>query len=322
MATSTSRRTSPTALRPLAVELGTLSRSDASASFAFGPVKVVAGLTGPSEVRIRDELTDRATLDIQYQPLNGVAGIPSKSLADSFITAFSSVLLLHHYPRSLVQVILQTLSSPQPPISTISTSRPTDGSQGYRPRQPLLLGPDEPPSVAEKAALINAASLALLDGGIPARGSVAACSCAILPALEGSVLRENSHISEISHVQLRELVRQKKQAQGLSDDTDVNGSEGLRQYTGDTIVLLDPTPTELSYALSTHLFAFFFSGKEAQSEESTQSLESEQILAESLGGVDIEDLQRAQSLCLEASKSILDFLRQALQKRVLSQASR
>ncbi len=227
---STVKRTSPTALRPLSAEVGLLARSDASASFSFGALNVVASVSGPTEVRVRDELTDRATLDVVFQPQHGVAGIPSQAVSDSLLTALSSVLLLHHHPRSLIQLVLQTLCSPSLPQSSEHTL-PSDlaSNQRYVPRQPLLLGPDAPPSVTEQAALINAASLALLDAGIPARGSVTACACAILPATQGTVLRQNSHLDEISESQLAGLVRQYKQENAQADmDEDEDDADAER----------------------------------------------------------------------------------------------
>lgn len=230
-ASTAAKRTSPTALRPLSAELGTLARSDASAYFSFGALNVVASVSGPTEVRIRDELTDRATLDVIYQPQHGVAGIPAQAVSDSLFTAFSSVLLLHHHPRSLIQVVLQTLSSPSLPQSSVQVMHKDVGpSQRYVARQPLLLGPDNPPSVTEQAALINAASLALLDAGIPARGSVAACACAILPAAQGTVLRQNSHLAEISESHLAGLVRQYQQENGESDDIEVDDDDAEESH--------------------------------------------------------------------------------------------
>lgn len=227
------KRTSPTALRALSAELGTLARADASASFSFGPIIVVASVSGPVEVRIRDELTDRATLDVIFQPQHGVAGIPSQAVSDSLFTAFSSVLLLHHHPRSLIQVVLQTLSSPTLPQSSGQAIHSGTSSQRHVARQPLLLGPDNPPSVSEQAALINAASLALLDAGIPARGTVAACACAILPKAQGTVLRQNSHLAEVGESQLSGLVRQYKEENGEADDIEVDGATSGKRYTGE-----------------------------------------------------------------------------------------
>jgi exosome complex component RRP46 len=39
-----------------------------------GQVAVLASVTGPTEVRIRDELVDRATLEINVRPLRGAGG--------------------------------------------------------------------------------------------------------------------------------------------------------------------------------------------------------------------------------------------------------
>ncbi len=93
---------SSTELRSLKIELGALARMDGSGKFGFGQLKqpswlsfdyklilsprstgstqVIASFHGPQEVRIRDELVDRATLEVVHRPLDGIAGeIPSLS---------------------------------------------------------------------------------------------------------------------------------------------------------------------------------------------------------------------------------------------------
>ncbi len=87
-----------------------------------------------------------------------------------------------------------------------------------------------------------------------------------------------------------------------------------------TIVLLDPTPVEIDYALSTHVFAFSFSQVlEGEGDEAKARQVSEQVLAESQGAVDLEDLGRARELCLTACSAVLDFVRATLTKRIASQ---
>lgn len=89
-----------------------------------------------------------------------------------------------------------------------------------------------------------------------------------------------------------------------------------------TVVLLDPTPVELDYALSTHVFAFSFSqALDEQDKEAAPHEVSEQILAESQGAVDMKDLQRARELCLNACSAVVGFMRTALRKRVVSQTA-
>ncbi|EPQ26830.1 uncharacterized protein PFL1_05465 [Pseudozyma flocculosa PF-1] len=325
---ASSSRTSPTALRPLRAHIGCLARADGSATFSSGPLEVAASILGPTEVRIRDELTDSATLDIVLHPLSGVAGIPAKSMAASLHTLFASVLLLHHHPRSMIQLVLQTTSSPPAPAITDSAARA---------RNPLLIGPDTPPSPSEKACLINAASLALLDAGIVARGTVAACSCAVLRRDQGTVLRQASG-SVLGDAQIRARANEWRTDNGLPHVDDFNDQQDAQQ---DTIVLLDPTPTELNYALSTHVFAFSFSGfthdPSTTAQEGSQdgaragvdaaaaaaadqtTLVSDQIFAESIGIVSLEDRQRAADLCRQAARSTVAFIRGAMAKRVTAQ---
>jgi exosome complex component RRP46 len=63
-----------TSLRPLSLSSGVLSRADGSSRFAFGPVEVLASVNGPQEVRLRDELLDRATLEVNVLPVRGLPG--------------------------------------------------------------------------------------------------------------------------------------------------------------------------------------------------------------------------------------------------------
>jgi exosome complex component RRP46 len=75
----------------LSVTVGQLARADGSGRFAFGELPTllapwlaklialgstaaVASLNGPIEVRLREELPDRATLEVIHRPLEGVGG--------------------------------------------------------------------------------------------------------------------------------------------------------------------------------------------------------------------------------------------------------
>ncbi|WAR64190.1 hypothetical protein PtB15_16B350 [Puccinia triticina] len=98
----------------------------------------------------------------------------TKSLAHSIKLFFTPLILLNKYPRSLIQINLQTLSKP--------TNRWTNGfSTASLEQSPVPLF-NETQSVTEKAALINAASLALLDAGVGMRGCAFAVAVAIIPA--------------------------------------------------------------------------------------------------------------------------------------------
>lgn len=162
-------------LRPIDIQQGILDNHDGSAIFSFGNVRALATISGPSEVRIRDELTDRSTLDIYYTPLQGVPGITALAFSTALVDTFSHVLLLHLYPRSLVQINLQTYASPPTYISQPLLR------QEQKLRQPRVSPPhpDAPISASLQAAHINAISVACLDAAIHMQSVVIASSAVI-----------------------------------------------------------------------------------------------------------------------------------------------
>jgi exosome complex component RRP46 len=162
-------------LRPLDIQTRILDNHDGSSIFSFGNVKALATVSGPSEVRIRDELTDRSTLDIHYTPLQGIPGIAALAFSTALVDTFSHVLLLHLHPRSLVQINLQTYSSPPMYISQPLIRK------DQKLKQPRISPPhpDAAISVALQAAHVNAISVACLDAGIHMQSIVVASSAVI-----------------------------------------------------------------------------------------------------------------------------------------------
>ncbi|GAA5968435.1 hypothetical protein JCM11641_007636 [Rhodosporidiobolus odoratus] len=170
-----------TALRPLALSQGSLSRADGSAQFTFGNVAVLASVTGPAEVKIRDELVDRATLEINVRPLRGVGGPHIKTAEQTLSALLAPLILLHLYPRALIQLTLQTTSYPNTafnkPFSTdpsLSSSSLLTDAKGKGRAMPRDVGA----GAGEKAARINAAVMALVDAGVQCRGMLVAVAVA------------------------------------------------------------------------------------------------------------------------------------------------
>ncbi|GAA5935179.1 hypothetical protein JCM10213_000669 [Rhodosporidiobolus nylandii] len=179
MNTRTDRQ--PTALRPLALSQGTLSRADGSAQFSFGSVAVLASLTGPAEVRIRDELVDRATLEVNVRPLRGAGGPHIKLVEQTLATLLTPLILLHLYPRALLQLTLQTVSSPSTVFSkAFSTDPNLVADVKGKGKAPVGTGA----GAGEKAARINAAMMALVDAGVQCRGMLVAVAVAFVPTGE------------------------------------------------------------------------------------------------------------------------------------------
>ncbi|GAA5921161.1 hypothetical protein JCM3775_004120 [Rhodotorula graminis] len=214
----------PTALRPLALSQGLLSRADGSAQFAFGNVAVLASLTGPAEVRIRDELVDRATLDIHLRPLRGQPGPASRAAESTLAALLAPLILLHLYPRALLQLTLQTVSLPSTAFTSPLSTDPLsldDDPKGKRKRKARGTGL----GAAEKAARINAAMMSLVDAGVQTRGVLVAVAVAIVPS---------------------------PAARDDDDDDDAEEEEEEEE------LRLDPTQHEELASTSTHVFAFSF----------------------------------------------------------------
>eukprot|EP00037_Helgoeca_nana_P021580 m.217960 g.217960 ORF g.217960 m.217960 type:complete len:231 (-) comp25697_c2_seq22:416-1108(-) len=129
-------------LRPLACEVGVLSRVDGSARYSHGDACVLASVAGPSTVGARDELSDRATLEVICKPKTGVSGLSDRVIEQRIAHVLSQIVVVEAHPRTTIRCVIQEVN--------------TDG--GYL------------------ACAINAVCLALMDAGIPLRCCVTAAS--------------------------------------------------------------------------------------------------------------------------------------------------
>ena len=161
----------PNDLRELTVVYPGLDRVDGSARFGFGTIlfpssfhfsstslghtNALASVSGPIEVRLAAEHPSRATFEVSVRPLSAVPGTEEKTLAVSIRTALTPSLFLPHHPRTLIQLVAQSLTP---------TTNPTNRF---------------PPSLI--ASIINASTAALLNtGSVSMRGVVCAVAVARL----------------------------------------------------------------------------------------------------------------------------------------------
>ncbi|TIA88183.1 hypothetical protein E3P99_02729 [Wallemia hederae] len=141
------------------------ARVDGSVEFGYGEVQVLASTTGPVEVGLRDEIVDKATIEVGFRSLNGVVGVEYKTLSMQLQGILSSVVIAEHHPRSLIRFVVQTLSSPTTPCYLIKDAV---GAPPFRI------------PVSEKAAATNGAVLAAVHSNIPLSGLVVAVSVAVV----------------------------------------------------------------------------------------------------------------------------------------------
>ncbi|KNZ45944.1 uncharacterized protein VP01_768g8 [Puccinia sorghi] len=244
--------------------MSVLSRSDGSGQFSFGDLKALGAVTGPAEVRIRDEKPTEASVDVIVVPVCGLPGPPSKAVGHTIKQLFTPLILLKKYPRSLIQINLQTLSKP--------TDRWTKGFSTEFPAQAPVHLFDETQSVTEKAALINAASLALLDAGVCMRGCAFAVGVAIIPTPSNPRSPDHPPLSDL--------------------------------------VVLDPSPAEESSAKSLHLVGLHF-GHQFNTPSSSANTIGKVALCESNGTFSYQQLQTVIKYASLATQQILAFVRQS-----------
>ncbi|KAF9935209.1 Exosome component 5 [Linnemannia zychae] len=138
-------RTSPHQLRPFFSSQNLLNRADGSAQFDFGESSVLCSVVGPSEVKLRDEKLDKATIEVVVRPLVGLPGIKDKAQEQAIRETLEPLILSGLHPRTGIQIVVQTMKD--------------DGS--------IL------------ATAFNATILALLDAGIPLKSILGAVTCII-----------------------------------------------------------------------------------------------------------------------------------------------
>jgi exosome complex component RRP46 len=82
---------------------------------SVGETKAIASVSGPIEVRLAAEQASKATFEVIIRPLSNVPGTESKALAATIRSLLTPSLLLPLNPRTLVQLVIQSLS-PSPSV--------------------------------------------------------------------------------------------------------------------------------------------------------------------------------------------------------------
>jgi len=127
----------------------TISQVRLKENIILGDAGALSSLSGPIEVRLASEIPNRAFFDVSVRPLSNVPATESKAICQVIRSALEPSLLLTKAPRTLVQLVVQNLSSTKHLFWRDSFS----------------------------AAMINASSLAILNAAsVPMRGVVLACA--------------------------------------------------------------------------------------------------------------------------------------------------
>ncbi|KAK3646402.1 Exosome non-catalytic core component [Elasticomyces elasticus] len=170
-------------LRRLSASISTSGSADGSSYLEQGNTKILCTITGPQEQKQggarRESNEAKVEVEINVAAFSGVdrkrrarGDRRSVEMQHTIATAFQGVLFTHLYPHSTVVITLHVLSQ--------------DGS--------LL------------ACCLNAATLALIDAGIPMSDYVSACTVASSPtSSEGDGVDATDPLLDLNGVEEQEL---------------------------------------------------------------------------------------------------------------------
>uniref|UniRef100_A0A914UH32 Putative exosome complex component RRP41 n=1 Tax=Plectus sambesii TaxID=2011161 RepID=A0A914UH32_9BILA len=167
----------PNQIRNINCRLGVYSQADGSAYLEQGNTKVLAAVYGPHEAKQRSRiLEDQCLINCQYsmatfstseRKYRPRGDRKSTELTRHLEKTFNSAVLTTMYPRSQIDIFCEVLQS--------------DGGN--------------------LAACINAASLALVDAGVPMRGIVSAAICGATdgqPCIDLNAAEESANIPRLT----------------------------------------------------------------------------------------------------------------------------
>jgi exosome complex component RRP41 len=141
----------PDEIRPMKIKIGVLSRANGSCYLEWGANKVIAAVYGPREAHPRrSQRAGKAVIRYRYNMQSFSVedrARPGPNRRSSEISkvsreAFEPVILSEAYPKAAIDIFVEVLQA----------------------------------DAGTRTAAINAASLALVDAGIPMRGLVSACA--------------------------------------------------------------------------------------------------------------------------------------------------
>ncbi|TGO11598.1 hypothetical protein BTUL_0106g00370 [Botrytis tulipae] len=152
--------------------LSPLHRVDGSASFSQNGYTIIGAVNGPIEVQRRDELPEEAAIDVIVRPAAGVGGTRERHLEAILQSSLRQIILIHNFPRTLIQVTLQITSTPE---NDTAWSKLVQASSNL----PLL------------PALLQTSVLTLLSASIPLSMTMTSVLLALKNTEKGTTIIEN-----------------------------------------------------------------------------------------------------------------------------------
>lgn len=197
----------------LKVQISELPQVDGSARISIGNTVVLVSVAGPIEAKPRQELPTQASLEIVVRPSRGVSSTREKVIEDLLRSVLQLVIVRYRYPRQLIQIVVQFLTTDIDREGSIVVSGDSAAS-------------GDPFTSNELSAALNASYFALIDANVALYNSFASVSVAI--DNEGKTI-ENPTLSQLQNSSSHHVVcfdiREKKSGKILLVESDGSFSE-------------------------------------------------------------------------------------------------
>lgn len=133
-------------------------------------------------------------LSLKVDPPSSPAGPGIKALEETLASLFTPLILLHLYPRALLQLTLQTVSSPSTAFSIPTSTDPLLQRKGKGKEEVVPTPRGVALGASERAATINAAMMAVIDAGVQSRGMLVAVAVAFVPRTKAADQEEEEEM--------------------------------------------------------------------------------------------------------------------------------
>ncbi|CAK9438291.1 uncharacterized protein LODBEIA_P25150 [Lodderomyces beijingensis] len=91
------------------VRTSILDNADGSAELTLNGTKVLVSASGPIEPKLRQELPQKASLEIIVRPARGLSTTREKLMEDKLRSLLQNLIIRFQYPRQLIQIVVQFL---------------------------------------------------------------------------------------------------------------------------------------------------------------------------------------------------------------------
>ena len=96
-------------MREISVEQSLINRADGSSKLILGDTSVIVAIYGPNEVKMKDEIVEKATIEVIFQTSTGKNGKKEAEYSNIIHQILEYCILTTMHPRTAIRVVIQVV---------------------------------------------------------------------------------------------------------------------------------------------------------------------------------------------------------------------